>query len=440
MGNEMCSLYSWNKNPKCAPTETIKIFWQDECKSTLKKILNTYIAYGMGRSYGDCCLPQQGVSLQTSHLNRFLSFDEKCGILRVESGITIKAILYFLIDKNWMLPVVPGTQYVTVGGAIANDVHGKNHHTQGTFGCSVLKIGLLRTNEEVIECTYDLYADFFKATIGGLGLTGLIVWAEIQLKKIISPYLLVEKKPFYSLNDYFELTKDAKKKHAYVAAWFDCQAQKNGEIRGILHSANWSKFLIPKKIMQKKPIIFPCYLPQKILNSSTIKLFNQFYFNKQKRKHSAEIMFYGDYLFPLDGILEWNKLYGEKGFYQYQCVIPNDNAITGMKCLLDEISTSRQGSFLSVLKSFGDINSPGMMSFPMPGCTLALDFPNRGEKTLLLLEKLDAILLQYGGRLYPAKDARMSAVTFKTMYPQWVYFEKYIDPHCHSLFWNRVML
>lgn len=432
-------LSAWNKNPVCFSTDRINLFWQDECITSLKNIPDTYIAYGIGRSYGDCCLPSQGVSIQTKNLNRFLYFDAIAGILRVESGATIKSILNFLLDKHWILPVVPGTQYVTIGGAIANDIHGKNHHAQGTFGCSVLKIGLLRTYEGLIICSHDHHNEFFRATVGGLGLTGLIVWAEIQLKKIPSSYLSVITKPFYSLSDYFVLSENAKEKFEYVAAWIDCHAQKNTEIRGVLHCANWSEQDTQKKIKHNKTIALPFYFPKNTLNSFTIRLFNQFYFSKQNTiKHSKNI-FYRDFLFPLDGILEWNKLYGKNGFYQYQCVISNEYAEIGVKHLLSEISLSRQGSFLSVLKNFGDIGSPGMMSFPMSGYTLALDFPNYGEKTLALFEKLDALVLQYGGRLYPAKDARMSSLTFKKMYPQWLEFKKYLDPHCYSLFWNRVM-
>jgi len=432
-------LTSWNKNPISTPSSILNPNWLDECSGILNLIDDKYTAYGMGRSYGDCCLSDNGISIKTKNLNRFLYFDEENGILRVESGVTIKMILNFLINKNWILPVVPGTQYVTIGGAIANDVHGKNHHTQGTFGCSILKIGLLRAKTEIIECSFEHDAQLFSATISGLGLTGLILWAEIKLKKIPSLFLEVEQKPFYSLPEYFSLTQEAERNYEYNAAWIDCQAKENNEIRGLLQCANWCESPKQKKINSKKPIRLPFHFPKNTLNSFSIKLFNQLYFNKEKRKKASKV-FYADYLFPLDNILEWNKLYGKKGFYQYQCVIPNESSAEGMRHLLLQIGISKQGSFLSVLKNFGDMVSPGMMSFPMPGCTLALDFQNRGEKTLELFEKLDMILLQYGGRLYPAKDARMSSFTFKKMYPQWTEFEKYIDPHCYSLFWKRVML
>lgn len=433
------SICAWNKNPISFPNQIDTPFWMDSCIDILKNKKENYIAYGMGRSYGDCCLLNHGTILKTDQLNHFLFFNKDTGVLRVEAGITLKKILNFLSDTAWTLPVVPGTQYVTVGGAIANDVHGKNHHKAGTLGCSILKIGLLRSDTGLLECSNHMNTEFFKASIGGLGLTGLILWAEIQLKKIISPYFLTERKSFFTLAEYFALTQQLENTHEFISAWIDCKKQGAEAFRGILYYANWCDTLASKKIKQKNPITFPCYLPKKTLNPMTVNAFNQFYFYRHK-KQGTKILPYTHYLFPLDNILEWNKLYGKHGFYQYQCIIPTEYAEIGIHHLLSVISQADLHSFLSVLKNFGGIFSPGIMSFPLPGCTLALDFPNRGEKTLALFEKLDAIVLQYGGRLYCAKDARMSSTIFKKMYPQWSQFSQYLDPQCRSLFWNRMML
>jgi FAD/FMN-containing dehydrogenase len=420
---------SWGQLP--APPAAEERWWSDRA-AVLPSVERSMLAYGNGRSYGDVCLNSGATLLHTRGMDRFIAFDEAAGVLTCESGVLLSEILDLFVPRGWFLPVTPGTRFVTVGGAIANDVHSKNHHGAGTFGCHVRRFELLRSDGSRRICSPEENADWFAATIGGLGLTGLITWVEMALKRVSGVGIGVENKRFYSLDAFFELNAEAEAKHEYTVAWIDCLAKNP---RGIFmagdHSAG-SGF--PGRT--KKPLSFPVTLPISLINRLSLRAFNQAYFRRPL--HDNAVAHYEPFFYPLDGVLHWNRLYGRQGFFQYQFVLPMD-ARDALDDVMRCIAESGQGSFLAVLKTFGAIPSPGMLSFPMPGVTLALDFPNGGAPTLALFDHLDAIVSLAGGRLYAAKDARMSSAFFQTSYPRLDEFMVYVDPKFSSDFARRVL-
>jgi len=396
------------------------------------------LPYGMGRSYGDSCLNNGGVLLDNSSLNHFISFDDETGILSCESGVSLADILSLVVPRGWFLPVTPGTRFVSVGGAIANDVHGKNHHRAGTFGCYVRSFELLRSDGSRLQCSSESNSDLYAATIGGLGLTGMITRAEIQLKPIVNPYLQEETLRFNSLDEFFLLNRDSESNYEYTVAWIDCVAKGSSLGRGAFYRANHHGSASPQQrpAAPKSTITFPFTPPLSMVNKLTLKAFNSAYFRMQPGRRSRTVH-YRPFFYPLDSILHWNRIYGPKGMLQYQCVVPEEEGKEVFRDMLQSISDSGSGSFLAVLKMFGDKPSPGMLSFPRPGITLALDFPN-SPATFKLLDRLDAMTAEVGGRVYPAKDARMSSESFQAYYPEWEAFSEFIDPRFSSGFWRRV--
>jgi FAD/FMN-containing dehydrogenase len=399
----------------------------------------SYLAYGQGRSYGDSCLNDNNVLILTEKLNHFIELNPETGILRVEAGLTLKEILEHIVPKGWFLPVVPGTQLVTIGGAIANDIHGKNHHVAGTFGCHVKSLELLRSDGSRHVCSLNENSSLFRATIGGLGLTGLIVWAEIQLKKIASPWIARETLRFSHLAKFFEYTLESDNKYEYTVGWMDCLSQGANLGRGVFFRGNHLllKEVSDLKIKKEKIKTFPCYAPEFVLNRFSMKTFNSVYYHTHPSKKS-EIVHYRPFFFPLDGINRWNRLYGKRGFFQYQCVVPFQGSESPIYDIIETFAKSGLGSFLTVIKTFGNISSPGLLSFPRAGVTLTLDIPNEGRKTLRVLDSLDEKVMDAGGRVYPAKDARMSKESFQQYFPEKSEFEKYKDPKFSSSFWRRV--
>ncbi|MFP3873094.1 MAG: FAD-dependent oxidoreductase [Thiohalophilus sp.] len=428
--------YSWGRYPD-VKQELYRLHWDSDAWPDNDGV--SLLAHGQGRSYGDVGLNQSGILLDTRELNRFIQFDPQNGILRCEAGVTLAEILNLIVPHGWFLPVTPGTRFVSIGGAIANDVHGKNHHRVGTFGCHVNRLGLRRSDGAVHDCSQGKNKNLFKATIGGLGLTGLIVWAEIKLKKIKSTAIQQQALRFENLDAFFTLSAESDQDWEYTVAWIDCLAKGKQLGRGIFYRGNHAD----ARLKQKEPTDYrrtrfnlPLTPPGFLLNHVTVKMFNQGYYRKPLKSES--LVHFDPFFYPLDKIGHWNRLYGKRGFFQYQCVIPQDNAHHALPQLLKTIADSGQGSFLSVLKQFGDIPSPGLLSFPRPGVTLALDFANRGRKTLELLERLDGITVANDGAVYPAKDARMSPEAFQHYYPDWETFQQYIDPAFSSSFWRRV--
>lgn len=393
------------------------------------------IAYGVGRSYGDVCLNPNGILWQTSQMNRLISFDEKTGKLVCEAGVLLRDIQKLMIPRGWILAVTPGTQLVTVGGAIANDVHGKGHHVYGSFGHHVTQLTLARTDGEIIICSPEHHAEWFAATIGGVGLTGVILQAEIQLQKIASPWLETEIVPFIDVKQFFQLSEQSKD-WEYTVSWIDCSAGGYG--RGLFMRGNSTDIQRePPKPARKLTV--PIVPPISLINRLSLKIFNECYYRLKSRDTQKKIEYYEPFFYPLDNIMEWNRVYGPKGFFQYQSVIPQDVAEDATQAMLKEIARFGDGSFLAVLKKFGDIPSLGMLSFPQSGVTLALDFPNRGAKSEKLFNQLDAIVREAKGRLYLAKDARMPSEMFQRGYPRLQEFLKYRDTGISSALSRRLM-
>lgn len=398
------------------------------------------LPFGSGRSYGDSCLNQDGLLLHSKRLDCFIEFDRARGVLCAESGLSLAEILTHVVPYGWFLPVVPGTKYVTLGGALANDIHGKNHHRAGSFANHVHRFGLLRSDSgREIVCSRTDNSELFRATVGGLGLTGFITWIELSLSPMPGSSLAVENILFRSISEFLEVSDSSATDFEFSVAWFDCLRFHHGQTRGIFSRANFAhgsgrKLHAPPKAWKRLPISIPSWL----LNSAIVKAFNTVYFALQNRERGRRSQHYDGFFFPLDQIGDWNKAYGRGGLYQYQCVIPSQSRQAGLEALMQTIVGAGQGSFLAVLKVFGESPSAGLLSFPRAGATLALDFPNRGQRTLDLMTALDEIVLRFGGRVYPAKDGRLSSVAFKSMYPLWQEFQAHIDPALSSSFWRRV--
>jgi len=399
----------------------------------------TLLPYGNGRSYGDSCLNAGGTIIKTRAIDHFMDFDPSCGVLRCEAGVLLSEILSLTVPQGWFLPVTPGTRFVTVGGAIANDVHGKNHHVNGTFGCHVRQFELFRSDGQRLLVSPQQYENLFAATIGGLGLTGLITWAEIQLRRIHNSWINVETIRYSSLDEFFSLCEESDSDYEYTVSWVDCSGVGKRLGRGLFMRGNHAPTQATGMAYSKKARTFPLVPPLSMVNSLTLKAFNTVYYHKQFARQTSQIQHYEPFFYPLDGLLEWNRMYGPRGFYQYQCVLPGEDGKTAVAELLNEIARSGLGSFLAVLKVCGAVDSPGMLSFPLPGVSLALDFPNRGEPLHRLFQRLDAVVAAAHGRLYPAKDGRMPGALFRAGYPRWQEFNQYIDPNFSSSFWRRIM-
>src|ERR1700678_1323329 len=426
---------SWGRYPKVAHAHIHRPAWNDQVPAILRDVaMGSLLPFGLGRSYGDSCLNAGRELIDCRRLNRILGFDLATGMIRCESGISLSDIIAVSLPRGWFLPVTPGTRFVTVGGAIANDVHGKNHHRAGTFGAHVRQIGLHRSNDGLVSCSAQINSDMLRATIGGLGLTGIIAWADIQLKRVAGPWIDTESVPFQSLEHFLELSRESNDRFEYSVAWLDCFSGKNP--RGIFFRANHAPDCGKQIHSQRGPKI-PFALPAWMLNQYAVKAFNSAYFKIHAARKASSVVTYDSFFYPLDSIRRWNLLYGRQGFLQYQCVIPENN-LEAFEELLDRVARSGMGSFLGVLKQFGSAPPSGMLSFPRPGLTIALDFAMRGERTLKLMQSLDEIVLRSGGALYPAKDARMSPALFEASFPRWREFVPYIDPKISSSFWRRV--
>lgn len=402
----------------------------------IRNTASSGLPHGMGRSYGDACLNPLGTLWMTTGLDHLIAFDDDTGRLICEAGVLLRDIQQLVIPRGWILPVTPGTQLATVGGAIANDVHGKNHHVLGSFGDHIANLTLIRTDGEVIECSPARYPDWFIATIGGLGLTGVITRAEIQLQRTAGPWLETESIPYDNLSEFFQLADDSEAGWEHTVSWVDCIS--GGWGRGLFlraNAANTEYRPSPKRSQLQMPFTPPISL----VNRVSLQCFNTAYYQLGKRRAGRSLSHYERFFYPLDNLLNWNRMYGPKGFFQYQSVVPRPVAQDAIGAMLHEIARSGEGSFLAVLKTFGSRESLGMLSFPQPGATLALDFPNRGERTRKLFERLDAVVREAKGRLYPAKDARMPRELFEAGYPRLPEFMKYRDPGISSGLSRRLM-
>ena len=390
---------------------------EKEIKSedTLQKIKdfvqnnNEIIARGNGRCYGDASLSEHIFS--TKRLNKLISFDRLNGIIECESGVLLSEILEVIVQQGYFLYVTPGTKFISVGGAIASDVHGKNHHAEGCFSEYIISFSLLNENGEVLICSRTENTDKFWATIGGMGLTGIILSAKFKLKNIETAYIRQESIKAENLDEIFKLF-DESEDWTYNVAWIDCLQKGKNIGRSILMRGEHAfKHQLPNKL-QEKPLrlkkklnlTVPFYFPNFVLNNLTVKIFNFLYFNKQTKKEVKSNVDYETFFYPLDIANDWNKIYGKGGFIQYQFVIPKEKGKEGMKEILETIAKSGNGSFLAVLKLFGKNNAEAYNSFPIEGYTLALDF-KVNAKLKNLIKKLDEVVEAYGGRIYLTKDS-----------------------------------
>ncbi len=383
-------------------------------KQSLRRHLKTAgscIAYGNGRSYGDSALNAHVIT--TSSYNYFLDFDEINGILHVACGLLLSEILNVIVPRGWFLKVTPGTKLITVGGAIAADVHGKNHHIEGCFSQSVIEFTLMLPHGKVITCSHTKNKKYFYATCGGMGLTGIILDAKLSLQQIPSATIeqtTVKNRDLQETFAAFETYKDA----PYSVAWIDCLATGESLGRSLFMCGSFShegsyEYGNAKKL--NVPFVFPSWA----LNSVSVTAFNQLYYHRIREKISHEKVDIDTFFYPLDAVQNWNRIYGANGFTQYQCILPKAQSYEGLQEILTTIALSQKGSFLAVLKLYGKANK-NWLSFPMEGYSLALDF--KIEPALFtLLDALDAIVLRYGGRLYLSKDVRVSKETFEQGYP-----------------------
>jgi FAD/FMN-containing dehydrogenase len=425
---------SWNRWPVYREQVVVRLH---DRAAALPDAGGHCIARGNGRSYSDVCLNEGGTLLDTRGLDHFIGFDRDTGVIRCEAGVLLADIVRLAVPQGWFLPVTPGTLQVTVGGAIANDVHGKNHHVAGSFGRHVLRLALRRSDGEVKTCGPSVEPDWFAATVGGLGLTGVILWAEIQLLAIASEQMELQSTRFASLEDFWAINDEATGRWTYTVAWLDCLARPRGKPgRGWLHCGRHAARSVqavgrpgPSRHVRFEP-------PVSLVNRASARVFNALYYHT--RRDAAAAGHFQPFFYPLDRIADWNRLYGPRGFLQYQCVLPPSNARQALPLILGRIAASREAAFLGVLKTFGEFPAAGLLSFARAGATLAVDFPPRGERTLRLFRDLDRIVHDAGGALYPAKDARMPAAMFRAGYPRMEEFMRYVDPAMSSSFWRRV--
>jgi decaprenylphospho-beta-D-ribofuranose 2-oxidase len=377
---------------------------------------SSLIARGNGRSYGDAALNSSAV-LDTRPSDRILAFDPIEGRITCEAGLLLSDLLDFIVPRGFFPPVTPGTKFVTIGGMIAADVHGKNHHGAGSLGRHVEELHLLCADGVVRRCSPEENIDLFHATCGGMGLTGVILNARFCLVRIETPLIRQETLRAANLDEamaIFESSAD----WTYTVSWIDCLAGGRSLGRALIHrgmhataeEAPGSALAVPSRRTRRVPFDFPSWA----LNRWTVAAFNALYY--RRGKPGITLVDYDTYFYPLDAVHDWNRIYGGKGFVQYQCVLPKDRSRAGLEALLRRIVASGRGSFLAVLKLFGP-NAEGFLSFPMEGYTLALDFPADSVTFNLLLE-LDVIVAAHGGRLYLAKDARSSPWMLRTGYPQ----------------------
>ena len=405
--NQSKKIANWGLYPSIKATEYLPNTTEEfkEAINSSSKI----VARGNGRCYGDASLQNEIIS--TKKWNKFIEFDRERGFIEVESGVLLSDIIEVAVPSGYFITVTPGTKFITVGGAIASDVHGKNHHVDGCFSEHVVYFDLMIDSGEVVRCSRDVNADLFWATIGGMGLTGVILSARFLLTKIETAYIRNEAIQAKNLDEIFKLFEESED-WTYTVAWLDCL--QKGENLGksiMLRGEHATLDELPKKlksnplkIKTKPKINIPFFFPNFLLNPWSIKIFNWLYFNKQLKKHVKNFVDYDQFFYPLDAVYNWNRIYGKNGFIQYQFVIPKEYGLEGMREILSEIAASGNGSFLVVLKLFGENNPKAYNSFPEPGYTLALDFKvNKQLKELIA--KLDHIVEKYNGRIYRTKDA-----------------------------------
>lgn len=395
------------------------------------------IPRGAGRSYGDAALSRDGLTVVTTRLDRLLAFDDETGVLRAEAGVRLADLLDVFVPRGWFLPVTPGTKAITLGGAVAFDVHGKNHHCDGGFSNFVRSLRLLTASGDGVRCSRDTRPDLFWATLGGAGLTGVVTDVTLQLRPIETAYVVTRRVKAPDLDATFDAFSAHEPNHQYAVAWIDCLSDGDAVGRSLCTFGDHAR--LPDLDADRRAAPFartsgrlfdvPVDAPRGLLRPWTVRAFNHLYYAQQRSEVVRRIEPLDPFFYPLDVIGDWNRLYGPDGFVQYQCVLPMDESYDGLVELLARIRASGHASFLAVLKRMGAEDAP-FLSFPMRGYTLALDLPRR-EGLTDLLRDLDAIVVRRGGRVYLAKDATLSPDAFRATYPHvddWLAVKRRVDP------------
>jgi FAD/FMN-containing dehydrogenase len=434
------NLLSWGRYPRYLQNPH-PVHWPDDVSQVLAAIAaagqGAALAFGCGRSYGDSCLAESDHVVSTRGMDRVLAADWETGVILAQSGLTLADLVRIALPRGWFLPATPGTKFVTLGGAVANDVHGKNHHVMGTFGRHVSRLLMYRSGEGVVQCSPSQRPDLFAATVGGLGLTGVILAVELQLRRVASSEIEQRSIRFGGLDEFFALSQAHDASHEYTVAWVDCLAGGKNAGRGHYIAGNHAQEG-SLELASPGGLRVPIDPPFSLVNSFSLRAFNTLYYHRQRKKEVANRVGYDPFFYPLDRLRQWNRMYGRAGFQQYQCIVPQQHGREVISAVMQEIAQSGTGSFLAVLKQCGELSSPGLLSFPLHGVSLALDFPQRNQVNKRLFKTLDALVHEAGGRLYPAKDAHMTATHFKQAYPEWEKVEALRDHQLLSRFWKRV--
>ena len=425
-------LSGWGRYPKAQSSVQIP-----ETVSEIDvRVSPRLIARGMGRSYGNAAMLDRGVVVLTERLNRSISFCESTGLLTAEAGLTLAEVIGFCVPRGWFPTVVPGTRWVSLGGCVAADIHGKNHHRVGAFGNHVKELELLVADGNKVRCSPTHNSDLFWATVGGMGLTGIITEVGVQLLPIETPWIIAQHHQAKDLDRSLEMLDSPLWDDAYTVAWFDCLARGKSLGRSILirgHHASTEELppeLSSRKSRSSTSLSVKFDFPAWLLSPLTVAAFNSAFYRWQGGRTEPFLCHPDRFFFPLDRIEDWNRLYGKRGFLQYQCVLPLMTARESLQQLLQETQRSGRASFLAVLKRFGP-QGQGLLSFPLEGYTLTMDFPVKDSALFSFLDRLDEIVVKHGGRVYLAKDARMRAEVFREMYPrfgEWSLVKSSIDP------------
>ena len=428
---------NWTGTPAdAAPPAAVRApAWRDELPRLLAaRGDHGVLAHGAGRSYGDVCLNPDGVLVETRGLDRVLTFDAAAGVIEAESGVTFRQLLEFLLPRGWFVPVTPGTAHATLGGAVANDVHGKDHPASGTFGSHVVELELVRSDHSapLVSRPAGEHAETFAATVGGLGLTGFVTRVMFRPQRVPGPWVEVRNRRGDAIA---ALAEPGDPAWPHRVAWLDFSATDSALGAGIVSEGRFAAHPGGRAAPRWGGGLPTPPLPAGVLGPWSFRLLNHLRRVLPVRAHGWQSA--AEFFYPLDRLDRWDRAYGGRGFYQHQSVVPGPE---GVRELLRAARKHGEASFVTVLKALGSRSSPGMLSFPREGLTLAMDFANRGERTLRMLDALDAVVLAHGGRVYPAKDARMSAETFKAGFPRWQEFARHIDPAFSSGFWRRVGL
>lgn len=416
-----------------APVEECDVY-RPEVRSEFERIVTdapqaSLTPRGCGRSYGDASLNESGAVVLSERLDHMISFDESSGVLRCEAGVTLAEIIEHLLPRGFFFPVTPGSKTVSIGGGIAADVHGKNHHSSGSMSEWVDRFSLLTATGDVLECSREENREVFWATVGGMGLTGVILEADMRLKRVDSAFMEADYERVPDVDSLLSRMAESDEDYDYAVAWVDSLATGAGLGRSVLMRANHAPIGSLPPSWQDRPLTeprksrpgVPFTLPDLTLNPLSMKAFNTVFYGMHRTER--KIVGCDSFFYPLDAVGHWNRAYGSRGVLQYQCVIPDAHGREGTIRILEALNRLGIGSFLTVLKSLGP-SSSGLLSFPMEGKTLALDVPFTGPSVIEALRSLDEIVLEYGGRVYLAKDSCMTRSAFKQMYPRLEEFKK----------------